>query len=91
MGQFGVVYEAMEKNSYAAVAIKIIAKNKINSTVLIKRLQGEIEVHSRLKHQFICRLYGYFTDQNHIYLVLEFCKNGNLYTPSKCYLIKSSS
>jgi serine/threonine protein kinase len=70
MGQFGVVYEAVERSSSFPVAVKIIAKNKVNSEVLIKRLKREIEVHSRLKYEHICGLYGYFSDQNHIYLVL---------------------
>lgn len=38
-GQFGVVYEAVEKSSLHPVAIKIIPKNKIVSKVLYKRLQ----------------------------------------------------
>lgn len=70
MGQFGVVYEAIERNSSFPVAVKIIPKNKVNSEILIKRLKREIEVHSRLKYEYICGLYGYFSDQNHIYLVL---------------------
>jgi serine/threonine protein kinase len=31
VGQFGVVYEAMEKNSCFPVAIKIIPKNKVTT------------------------------------------------------------
>jgi serine/threonine protein kinase len=88
VGQFGIVYEAMEKNSCFPVAIKIIPKNKVTSEVLYKRLKREIEVHSRLKFDHICRLFGYFTDANHIYLVLEYCRNGNLYMPGNLWLMQ---
>jgi serine/threonine protein kinase len=49
VGQFGVVYEAMEKYSNFPVAIKIINKNKITSETLYKRLKREVEIHCRLK------------------------------------------
>jgi serine/threonine protein kinase len=42
VGQFGMVYEAVERNSCFPVAIKIIPKNKVNSETLYKRLKREI-------------------------------------------------
>lgn len=69
-GQFGVVYEAVERSSSQTVAIKIVSKSKISSEVLYGRLKREVEIHSKLDHRHICKMYGYFTDQNHVYLVL---------------------
>lgn len=91
IGQFGIVYEALERHSDRVVAIKIIPKNKITSETLYRRLQREVEIHSRLKHEAICKMYGYFTDSKHVYLVLEHCPNGNLYIPSTFSLMKLRS
>ena len=62
VGSSGVVYKALEKESERIVAIKVIAKNKLQTSKAHKRLQREIEVHCRLKDPAICRLYGYFED-----------------------------
>jgi len=42
-------------------------------------LRREIEIQSHLRHPNILRLYGYFYDENRVYLILEYCKNGELY------------
>lgn len=44
------------------------------------RVRQEIEIHSTLKHPSVVEMYGYFMDANYIYLVLEFCPNGDLRT-----------
>lgn len=80
-----MVYEALDRQSYKELAIKIVPKDKITSEVLHRRLQREIEIHSRLNHVNVCRMYGYFVDERYVYIVLEYCGNGNLYHPSKKY------
>ena len=39
----------------------------------------EIKVHSHLNHPNIIDLYGVFEDRDSIYLVQEFCTNGDLH------------
>ena len=46
-------------------------------------MRREVEIQSHLKHKNICRLYAYFHDEKRLYIVLEFCKNGSLYTKLK--------
>lgn len=89
-GNFGIVYKAEEKNSGKVVAIKIIPKKKINSNVLHKQLQREIEIHCRLKHGNIVELYAYFQDSKQLYLVMEYCPKGSLATPSTYFFICKS-
>lgn len=39
----------------------------------------EVEIHKRLKHENIIRLYTAVEDNNYIYLVLEYAAKGNLF------------
>ena len=43
------------------------------------QLRREIEIQSHLRHPNILRLYGYFHDENRVYLILEFAAKGELY------------
>lgn len=39
----------------------------------------KVEIQSHLRHPNILRLYGYFYDQTHVYLILEYAAKGELY------------
>lgn len=79
-GKYGYVYKAIEKNSKAIVAIKLINKNIINQYKFHDQVRNEVEIHSRLQHKNIVRLYAYFYDDVYIYLVYEFMKKGSLFS-----------
>lgn len=40
---------------------------------------NEVDIHWQLRHPSILQLYNYFEDENYVYLVMEVCKNGELY------------
>lgn len=61
-GRFGIVYKAREKETGYIVALKMIPKGDIKNDSMKRQLTREVEVHSRLRHPSICRLYGYFQD-----------------------------
>ena len=44
------------------------------------KVRREVEIQSHLKHKNICRLYAYFHDEKRLYIILEYCKNGSLYS-----------
>jgi polo-like kinase 4 len=46
---------------------------------MTRRVANEVEIHCQLHHPSILELYTYFEDQNYVYLVMEVCKNGELY------------
>jgi len=77
-GQFGVVWKALEKYSNKHVALKVINKSLVSKPEDLQRLKREIAIQSRLRHVSICQLYGYFQDAKNVYIVLEYCSNGNL-------------
>lgn len=82
-GRFGNVYIAKEKKSNYVVALKVLFKNQIRDAGLQHQVRREVEIQSHIKHKNICRLYGYFHDSKRVYIILEYCKNGNLYKKLK--------
>jgi len=78
-GKFGVVYLAREKTTHYICALKVLFKSQLSKAGVEYQLRREIEIQSHLRHPNILRLYGYFYDENRVYLILEYCKNGELY------------
>ena len=81
-GGFGIVYRALSKATGSfkkEVAIKMIDKRKMKELNLTKRVANEVEIHWQLRHTSILELYNYFEDDLNVYLVMEICKQGELY------------
>ena len=78
-GKFGHVYLAREKKSKFIVALKVIYIKQIVAAKNEHQIRREIEIQSHLRHQNICRLYGFFWDEKKIYLILEFATEGEVY------------
>jgi len=78
-GRFAVVYLARERKSGLIVVLKVIYKNLLRQTGNEKSLRSEIEIHAHLRHPNIIRIYGYFSDEDRIYLVLEYAMNGDIF------------
>lgn len=78
-GKFGNVYLAREKKSKYVVALKVLFKSQLQKSQVEHQLRREIEIQSHLRHPNILRLYGYFYDENRVYLILEYAPRGELY------------
>jgi serine/threonine protein kinase len=78
-GKFGNVYLAREKRSQYVVALKVLFKQQLQKAGVEHQLRREIEIQAHLRHPNILRLYGYFYDQNRVYLILEYAAKGELY------------
>ncbi|GMI19986.1 hypothetical protein TrCOL_g6701 [Triparma columacea] len=78
-GKFGNVYLAKEKKSKLNVALKVLFKNQMVSGSAPLLLRREVEIQSRLDHVCILRLFGYFHNQSHVYLILEEATGGEVY------------
>ncbi|KAE9619718.1 hypothetical protein Lal_00038116 [Lupinus albus] len=78
-GKFGRVYVARERKSKYVVALKIIFKEQIKKHKIDHQLVREMEIQTSLRHPNILRLYGWFHDDERVFLILEYAHNGELY------------
>ncbi|KAM7260774.1 hypothetical protein ACFE04_026249 [Oxalis oulophora] len=79
-GKFGRVYLAREVKSKYIVALKVLFKAQIEKYNIHHQLQREMEIQSSLRHPNILRLYGWFHDDQRIFLILEYAHGGELYS-----------
>ncbi|KAK2933912.1 Protein kinase domain [Fusarium oxysporum f. sp. vasinfectum] len=83
-GSFGMVFKAQDLVTNEPVAIKCLTKRSAcpdaDSDFAIDEKSEEQALHSRLgTHRNIVNLIDSFETDSHIYLVLEFCGQGDLY------------
>ncbi|CAI0559582.1 unnamed protein product, partial [Linum tenue] len=78
-GKFGRVYVAREVKSKYIVALKVLFKEQIEKYRIHHQLRREMEIQSTLNHPNVLRLYGWFDDDDRIYLILEYAHGGELY------------
>merc|ERR1712154_179690 len=60
------------------IAIKIITKTDLSETES-RLIQREIGVMQKLNHEHIVKLYDIFETPNHLYLIIELCRGGELF------------
>jgi serine/threonine protein kinase len=73
------VYLAREKRSKYVVGLKAMSKAELQKNNFEHHLRREIEIHSRLQHPNIARMFGYFFDEKRVYLIIEYAARGSLY------------
>ena len=64
-------------------ALKVLFKTEIREASLQHQVRREVEIQSHIRHKNICRLYSYFHDASRVYIILEYCVNGNLFKKLK--------
>jgi BR serine/threonine kinase len=67
------------------VAIKIVNREKLNESVLMK-VEREITIMKLIEHPNVLRLYDVYENKKYLYLVLEHVSGGELFD----YLVKKS-
>ena len=78
-GSYGKVYEGHETTTHQKVAIKQMdLRNFERDNYLRKQISVEIEVLKRLRHKNIVRLIDLLQTQNSLYIITEFCQDGDL-------------
>jgi serine/threonine protein kinase len=83
-GSFGLVFQARDLVTDELVAIKVITKTNAAdhcpSGLAVDERSEELDIHLRIRsHSNVVNLLESFETQNHVYLILEFCSNGDLY------------
>ncbi|PVU96993.1 hypothetical protein BB561_000822 [Smittium simulii] len=95
-GGFGTVFSAYSKtpptslsasSTHNKFAIKVIKKSLLKTDELRNRIAAEVQIHSNLKNPAIVSLLDFFENDKKVYLVMELCPYGDLYS----YLIERQS
>lgn len=77
-GSFSTVFKGYDKEEKRDIAIKKINECDINKKKFYKLANREIKIMCQLNNKNILKLYDIVTKDNQIYLILEYCKNGDL-------------
>ena len=79
-GSFGRVFLVSHNQTKELYALKTIEKRKILMTYgKLDNIYDEINIHSKLYHQNIIKLYNVYEDEETINIIMEYAKEGNLY------------
>lgn len=78
-GKYGRVYLARERQHNFICALKMLNLKQLSKYEVDHQLRREIEIQSNLRHPNILRLYSFFWDDKHVYLILEYAPQGELY------------
>ncbi|KAJ3243017.1 Serine/threonine-protein kinase [Chytriomyces hyalinus] len=76
-GSFATVYVGRREDSEERVAIKSVARSKLNRK-LAENLESEIRIMKDMNHPNIVTLVEIVKTETHIHLVMEFCRLGDL-------------
>ncbi|KAL9360130.1 hypothetical protein Peur_048253 [Populus x canadensis] len=81
-GHFGHTCSARVKKGELkdeAVAVKIISKAKMTTTISIEDVRREVKILKALSgHRHLVKFYDAFEDANNVYIVMELCEGGEL-------------
>jgi protein-serine/threonine kinase len=77
-GSFGEVFLVAKIDTNQLFAMKVLAKDKLMSRNLIKYAITERNVLSYIKHPFIVGLNYAFQTAANLFLILDYCPNGDL-------------
>ena len=78
-GKFGLVKLGIHRESGRKVAIKIINK-KLVTAIDVQQVKTEIDILKIAKHPNIIQLYDVFENENYIYIIMEYCAGGDLFS-----------
>ncbi|GAA97531.1 uncharacterized protein L969DRAFT_83831 [Mixia osmundae IAM 14324] len=81
-GAFGSVYRALCWTTGETVAIKQISLGRFSKAELPEVL-AEIDLLKALNHPAIVQYRGFVKTEHSLYIILEYCENGSLYTTCK--------
>lgn len=77
-GSFGTVYKVIKNSNQDIFAMKSLSKQKLMRQKQLKYAINECKVLKQMDHPFIVNLHYAFQNSKYLYLVLEYCPNGDL-------------
>lgn len=79
-GSYGQVTKVMHKQTAEIFAMKVISKKKVLEHQMTSYLTREVKTQIKVQHPNILRLIFYMEDEINVYLLLEYAKNGSLFS-----------
>lgn len=76
-GSFGRVCRCTNKSTGAERAVKMLRKVRRKSQLIM--FQNELSTLKMLDHPHIVKLYEHFEDKRYMYMVMEYCRGGELF------------
>ena len=76
-GGFAVCFEGKMETTSKIFALKVV-KAKVEQKKMAEKFRTELQIHAKMQHPNIVDFLRAFTQDNHTYVVLEMCSNGNL-------------
>ena len=79
VGNYSEVWKAVEVATKNVCAIKMLDNQQIqNQPKVLELLKSEIRILKSINSENVVRLYDSFFEQNHYYLVMEYCDGGDV-------------
>eukprot|EP00914_Ancora_sagittata_P000172 GHVO01000614.1.p1 GENE.GHVO01000614.1~~GHVO01000614.1.p1 ORF type:complete len:372 (-),score=57.40 GHVO01000614.1:174-1250(-) len=78
-GTYGRVSKIRHRRTGCVFALKTMRKSTVNDSDMSDHVKMEINVQKQLKHPNIVRCYALLQDSENLYMVLEYCEQGELY------------
>ena len=72
---------AVHKKTGFVCALKKIKKDSVK--YMLDQFIQEIKIQLYLNHSKLVKVYGYFADQEHFYMLIEYMEEGSLYSLMK--------
>jgi serine/threonine protein kinase len=69
---------AIEKKTHMLCAIKIMSKREIMKGNMVEQLVRELKIQMYLNHPNIVKVYGFFDDLLHFYIIIECALDGQM-------------
>lgn len=78
-GSYATVYWGKCIDNGESVAVKVIDKKLFLNAYNLKNIQSEIDIMKMVSHENIVKLYDIFQTTNNMYIITEFCEDGDLF------------
>ena len=78
-GSSSIVYQVLDKIKNKFFACKIVSRESIIFKDKMKHFEKELRIHQLIDHPNICKIEEIIYSNDFIYIILEFCSNGDLF------------
>lgn len=77
-GSYASVYLGRRITDETLTAVKVIDKKIFSNNYNVKSIQSEIDIMKKMDHNNIVKLLDVYQTNNNMYIVTEYCRDGDL-------------